>query len=434
MDKRKLEEFNEWWFTNKVPAELLQPFKRGLFKDLLNHLKRRQALAITGLRRVGKTTLMYQLIQHLLESGVEPTSILFFSFDEAAGQLGDAIETYREIYNRDLRGGRTYVFLDEVQKLGGWADQLKKYYDLYPQVKFVVSGSESLFVMKGSRERLAGRMYEFFLPTLSFGEFLKFNGVETRLPELKRRQLFRRYVEHGGFPETALETNLNEIRRYVRASVIDRLVFKDIITISGARDAALFMSMLEIFAENPGMQLEYQSLAQQLGRDRRVVRNYTEWLRDGFLVSLLANFRKGKVASVRKLKRVYLADTSIITAFHGPAEDSFFGRMVENAVINATSARFFWRNRHDVDAVANGVPIEVKYQPKILSGDLKGIREFMRKFGVSEGLVVTKDEEREMKLAEGLVRFVPADIFLASKMRSSILGPSKGSIAHAGGG
>lgn len=415
MERRKLEEFNEWWFTDRVPAELLQLFKRGLFSELLKHLDRRQALAITGLRRVGKTTLMYQLIQHLLEEGVEPTNILYFSFDEAVGELDGVLETYREVYGKDFRGTRSYVFLDEVQKLANWADQVKRYYDLYPKIKFVVSGSESLFVMKGSRERLPGRMYEFFLPTLSFREFLGLNGVDPlKLPELKRRQLFRRYVGQGGFPEVALEKNIGEIRRYVRSSVIDKLIFRDILALSGIRDVELFMSMLEIFAANPGMYLEYQSLAQQLGRDRRVVRNYITWLREGFLVNLLANFRRGRAASLRKLKRLYLTDSSIITVFHGPADEAFFGRMVENAVINATGARFFWRNRHEVDAVVDETPIEVKYQPKILPGDLKGIREFMRKFEVKKGIVVTRDEEREMKLAEGRVRFIPADVFMLS--------------------
>jgi len=422
MERRKLEEFNEWWFTNRVPAELLRPFKRGLFGELLKHLERRQALAITGLRRVGKTTLMYQLIQQLLEGDVEPTNTLYFSFDEAVGELDDVLETYREAYGKDFREARIYVFLDEVQKLANWADQVKRYYDLYPKIKFVVSGSESLFVMRGSRERLPGRMYEFFLPTLSFGEFLGLNGVEApKVPELKRRQLFRRYVEHGGFPEVALEENIGEVRRYVRSSVIDKLIFRDILTLSGIRDVELFMSMLEIFAANPGMYLEYQSLAQQLGRDRRVVRNYIAWLREGFLVNLLANFRRGRAASLRKLKRLYLADNSIITAFHGAADEAFFGRMVENAVINATGARFFWRNRHDVDAVVNETPIEVKYQLKILPGDLKGVLEFMRKFKVKEGIVVTRDEEREVKLAEGRVRFIPADVFLLSPISSGPL-------------
>lgn len=420
MERRKLEEFNEWWFSDRVPAELLQPFRRGLFSELLKHLRRRQALAITGLRRVGKTTLMYQLIQHLLEGGVEPANILYFSFDEAVGKLDDVLETYREAYGKDFREARTYVFLDEVQKLANWADQVKRYYDLYPKIKFVVSGSESLFVMRGSRERLPGRMYEFFLPPLSFGEFLGLNGLDTsKLPELKRRQFFRRYVEQGGFPEVATERNMGEIRRYVRSSVIDKLIFRDILTLSGIRDVELFMSMLEIFAASPGMYLEYQSLAQQLGRDRRVVRNYIMWLREGFLVNLLANFRRGKAASLRKLKRLYLADNSVITAFHGPADETFFGRMVENAVINAAGAGFFWRNRHDVDAVVGETPIEVKYQPKILPGDLRGVREFMKKFKVKDGVVVTKDEEREVKLAEGRIRFIPADVFLLSPISGS---------------
>jgi len=416
MERRKLEDYNEWWFTGKVPAELLQPFKRDLFSEMFRHIERRPAIAVTGLRRVGKTTLMYQLLQRLLDNGKEPTSILYFSFDEAVGELSSVMETYRELHNVDFRKTRTYVFFDEVQKLANWADQLKRYYDLYPKIKFVISGSESLFVHRDSAERLAGRVYEFFLPTLSFREFLGLNGVEvrTRLPELKLRQFFRRYIEHGGFPEMALEQDLGEVRRYVRSSVIDRLIFKDILALSGIKDVELLLSMLEVFATNPGTYLEYQSLAQQFGRDRRVVRNYVMWLKEGFLITLLANYRKGRAASLRKLKRLYLADNSIITAFHKSIDEVLFGKMVENAVINALNARSFWRNRHEVDVVMNGVPIEVKYQPKVLPGDLKGLREFMKKFGARNGVVMTKDEAKVVKLAEGEVRFIPAEKFLLS--------------------
>jgi hypothetical protein len=416
MERRKLESFNDWWFTGKVPSDLIQPLKRELFNQVFPQLERRQVLTITGLRRVGKTTLMYQLIQHLLDMGVEPMSVLYFSFDEAVGELSDVLETYRETYGVDFRKGRIYVFLDEVQKLANWADQLKKYYDLYPKLKFVVSGSESLFVRKGSAERLAGRIYEFFLPTLSFKEFLEFNSIEVkaRLSELRLKQFFRRYIEQGGFPEMALERDLGEVRRYVRSSVIDKLVFKDILVLSGIRDVELFLNMLEVFATNPGMYLEYQSLAQQFGGDRRVVKNYVMWLKEGFLITLLANYRKGRIASLRKLKRLYLADNSIITAFHGSIDDKLFGKMVENAVMNALGAKFFWRNRHEVDAVVNNTPIEVKYQPKVFSSDLKGLREFMRKFGARKGIVVTRGEAKEVKLTEGKIEFIPAERFLLS--------------------
>jgi hypothetical protein len=326
------------------------------------------------------------------------------------------METYRELHDVDFRKARTWVFFDEVQKLANWADQLKRYYDLYPKLKFVVSGSESLFVRKGSAERLAGRIYEFFLPPLSFKEFLGLNGIEvgTKLPELKLRQFFRRYIEHGGFPEIARERDLGEVRRYVRSSVIDKLVFKDILALSGIRDVELLLSMLEVFATNPGMYLEYQSLAQQFGRDRRVVRNYVMWLKEGFLISLLANYRRGRAASLRKLKRLYLADNSIITVFHSSIDETLFGKMVENAVISSLGAKFFWRNRHEVDAVVNNIPIEVKYQPKVLLGDLKGLREFMRKFGARKGIVVTRGEAREVKLTEGKIEFIPAEKFLLS--------------------
>jgi len=413
MKKERLEEFNDWWFTSRVPKDLLEKYKRDLFGEIVRRLGKRQVVAITGLRRVGKTTLMYQLIQHLLDRGVEPTNVLYFSFDERARELNDVLDTYRLTQGKDLRKNRVYVFLDEVQKLENWQNQLKKYHDLYPKVCFVISGSESLFIRKRTRETLAGRMVEFFLPTLSFKEFLGMKGIDAgRTSELKMKTVFTEYVMKGGFPEVVHEKDYREVQRYVKSSVIDKILFKDILTLSGLRDPGLLSVVLEIIAVNPGMQLEYQSLAQQLDRSRHTIKEYVTWLREGFLVNLLGNYRKGRTASLRKSKKAYMADTGVIAVFKPAIDEAFFGRMVESLVINSMNAKFFWKNRHDVDAVIDGTPVEVKYREKVLNSDLKGIKEFMRKFNVKKGLVVSKNEEKCLSVGEGEITLTPAWKFL----------------------
>lgn len=407
MRKEKLEEFNEWWFTERVPKDLLEEYKRQLFFTILENVEKRHILSIVGLRRTGKTTIMYQVIDYLLQKGVKPRDIIYFSFDEMVENLDDVIDTYRETQNRDFRKGRTYVFLDEVQKLRDWQNQIKKYYDLYPKLKFMISGSASLFVEKLSKETLAGRIHEFYLPTLSFKEFLDFKGIkpEPFAPRIKPE--FMDYINKGGFPEMVNETNMREVGRYIRSSVIDKIVYRDIPRISAIKNVDLLHRLLESIAINPGMYLNYQSLAQQFDSDRRTIKEYVMWLKESFLIRLMGNYRRGTV-TLRKDKRAYLLDTGIISAFKPVIDDAFLGRMIENAVINALEAKAFWRNRREIDAIVDGIPVEVKYQKKIIKTDLKGIKEFMGKFKANKAFVITKDREETMKVEYGSVVFIPA--------------------------
>ena len=80
MDKSKLEEFNHWWIKGNVDPELALPFKRDNYLEIKNHLNKRFITALVGLRRVGKTTTIYQLIQKLIKEKTNITNILFFSY------------------------------------------------------------------------------------------------------------------------------------------------------------------------------------------------------------------------------------------------------------------------------------------------------------------------------------------------------------------
>lgn len=402
-----LEEFNEWWFTGDVPTDLLEEYEREMLTKVLGELRRRQIVSIVGLRRVGKTVMMYQIINHLLDGGVEPTNIVYFSFDERVDELADVLDTYRDVQAVDFRDGRTYILLDEIQKLENWQNQIKKYYDLYPRIKFIISGSESLFIRQRTKETLAGRIREYFLSTLSFEEFLEMKGVEPKPYGPKIKPRFVEYVNKGGFPETVQES-LKEARRYIRSSVVDKILFKDIVQMSSIRDPDLLRKIVEVLAVNPGMYVNYKSLAQQLGRDRRTISHYILWLKESFLIRLLRNYRKGRVAMLRKNRRAYLVDTGIVTAYKPVIDDTFFGRLVETLVVNSLNAETFWRNRHEVDCVVQGVPIEVKYRERITGADLRGVRAFMKRFKSKRGVVVTKDEEKTEKVNEGVIKLIPA--------------------------
>lgn len=409
MERSKLEEFNHWWTSGKVDEELALPFKRDLYIEIEKHLDKRFILALVGLRRVGKTTIMYQLIQELIKAGTNKANILFFSFDEVLAKLNEVLEKYKEIHNKDLREEKIYIFLDEIQKCSGWENELKKYYDLYPKLKFIISGSESLFIRKKTKETLAGRIFEFMLTPFNFREYLRFNKIEENefKYEVKIRPFFNKFTKKGGFPETfSFETD-RDFKEYISALVVDKIVYKDIPRMFKLEDPEFLRVLLELISTNPGMYIDYQSLSKQFGKDRRVIKDYIYYLKESFLITLLGNYRKGSMTTLRKKKRAYPTDNALTYLYKPKIEEDFFGRIIETLAVNKLKASSFWKNGGEIDIIYKDMPIEVKYQEKINSEDFKTIKEFMKKFKEKEGLILTKNEEKEIKFEEGTIKLIP---------------------------
>ncbi|MEM5812060.1 MAG: AAA family ATPase, partial [Candidatus Aenigmatarchaeota archaeon] len=135
---------------------------------------------------------------------------------------------------KDLKDvDKVYVFFDEVHKCKDWENKIKVYYDLNPNIKFFLSGSASLIVSKKAKESLAGRIYEFILKPLTFKEFLEMKNVKVSFEEAKLFNekillYFVDFVRKAGFPEIINEDNDEKIKTYIKQSVIERIIYKDI--------------------------------------------------------------------------------------------------------------------------------------------------------------------------------------------------------------
>jgi predicted AAA+ superfamily ATPase len=122
---------------------------------------------------------------------------------------------------------------------------------------------------------------------------------------------------------------------------------------------------------------------------------------------MLSNNPKGSTA-LRKIKRAYPTDPSFITLYKSSsADESLIGKVVETVVINNNKAEFFWKNSHEIDMVLDDVPVEVKYKEKILDADLKGVIAFMRKFKKKEAILLTKNDDKKIKVSEGEIMLIP---------------------------
>jgi predicted AAA+ superfamily ATPase len=417
MDPGTMEQFNDWWTTGRV--KLLKQYKRPLFHKMLEYLDDKQILLIYGLRRVGKTTLFYQLIQHLIDAGVNPGNILYFSFDVAKAEMGDLLRTYEQEKLRRTfdTGEQIYIFLDEIQKSKNWQNELKIFYDLYPNIKFFICGSASISMQKMTKESLAGRTYDFLLKPLSFKEFLEMNGVEVRFEEWKIHErrilpLFHDHLLKGGFPEILEEKSEEKIRHYLRNNVIERILFVDLPSEFGIGDIELLETLVELVARNPGMIINYSALSRDLSRSTTTITNYISHLEYALLLKRVRKLRPGFMATSRKMSRAYLASAALPYIFAAPEG---IGRVIENLVQQELDAEYYFRDSNTkIDFILKDgkiVPIEVKYGKT----DPKQFLHALDKNKLDYGFVVTKDIYKEEEMYGKRIFMIPAWAFVLFK-------------------
>ncbi|MEK6951597.1 MAG: ATP-binding protein [Nanoarchaeota archaeon] len=410
----KLSEMNHWWKLGGIKKELSPDYKRKLFFEIKKYLKLRQIIAIVGLRRVGKTTLLYQLIDQFIKENISPKNILYFSFDESIEEIREVMDIYQEeILKKDLSGEKIYIFLDEIQKLKNWQDKIKIYYDLYPNIKFFISGSASLNILLDAKESLAGRIFHFNLNILSFEEFLELK--DKNIKKIKENiSLWKREIKIElkeylikPFPEI-INVNDEIGKKYIKESVIEKAIFRDLSALFDVKDIELIEKLINVIASNPGIIINLDDLSKDFGRSRQVISNYLYYLECCFILKSLKNFRGSFRVSSRKLKRYYLIHPCLALSLSNAEE----GKIIENLVQFITNAPYFWRERNkEVDFVIikenQIIPIEVKYVLKVKLKDIKGMIKFLEVFKIKEGFIITGDYEAEDKIKDKKIKFIP---------------------------
>ncbi|MCU0799307.1 MAG: ATP-binding protein [Candidatus Thermoplasmatota archaeon] len=427
--RRLLVKQNPQWSGGEIRT---YEFKRAPFDILQKDLDHPQIIAIVGLRRTGKTVLLKQIMQGL-QGNVPDNNIGYISFDdrdfqryETASELIDYFLTFSK---KDVR---RYLFLDEIQKVPNWPDLLKTVYDNEEGLKVVVSGSSSL-ELKDSRETLAGRILTHIIPVLSFKEFVGYFGHENSIAvgSLSREydlkflgkkeiylSLLEDYIRKGAFPELLDQTDQSFITRYIKESVIDKVISDISKKVKPGRED-IVNDLLVVFSGNTARLFEIINIANALGIDRNTTSEYINTLEKTFLIKVDHNFTKSALKRARTSKKAYIAHSCIPIAMleqqMGSIDGTDMGHLIETIVANSLTETGFWRSprKDEVDIVLPGpIPIEVKYRDHIGKKDLEGLQRFMDRFDVSTGIVVTRDElELNGSIPRRILR-IPVWLFL----------------------
>jgi predicted AAA+ superfamily ATPase len=314
-----LEDQNPWWRESAYRSARRHPVRRDLQRLVLTQLLRledRRALVLLGPRQVGKTVLLKQVVDDLLDADLAPANLTYFDFSD------DRLT--EEISPRDIAGAPPVgyasdqpriLLLDEVRLAGDWARWLKQAVDA-GGMRIVVTDSAASLLREGSRESGQGRWDEHRLEGLSFREFLRLQaGPEETAEAILRRapNLLERYLALGGFPEHARSDEFPEVRRRLRGDIADRAILRDLAT--AGVDIGRVKDLFVYLVQDSGAELNAESRGNDLKADPRSIREWVRLLSETLLVAPLERRTRQAAASLRSRSRLFAADHGLVAAF-----------------------------------------------------------------------------------------------------------------------
>lgn len=435
---------NLHWDENNYNFQESNRYKRYLFNEIIAFLRYRQIISIIGLRRTGKTVLLSQVIDYLIKSEkIGRKNILFLSFDEALLSKAIRLENYLDIYFENFlenKKERIYIFLDEIQYARDWQHVLKRYYDTNKNLKFIISGSSSLFLRKKSTESLAGRIYEFKLNTLSFAEFLDLISANENLVkeykdiviDMKKfdleniyekkikienyiaqfgdetTALFDKYLSVGHFPEIVSEQNEEVVRKYIKESVYKKTIEFDIPKIFGIEKVDELKFLFEMFIQETGNVLELQNIASEAEIDKKTLNKYLEYFQSSLLLNIAYNYTRSFRKSHRQLKKIYVASTNFYFLeknMDAMIRSQIIGHLAETHAYNLLHGNFEYlsflnRRGKEIDFVVasslidqkNLKLIEVKYKEDISREKFDFIELVAKKKKIKKYIIFSKKQ------------------------------------------
>lgn len=362
--------FNPWWQDEYKVEGIIREHYINL---LLTETKEKNITFVTGLRRVGKTTLLKQLIHQLIKQKIDAKHILFISLDHSAlanVSILDLVEKYRQFIGLSFKE-KIYLFFDEIQYHDNFERDIKVLHD-NENVKIFASGSNSL-ILKDKNAFLTGRNKNIIINPLSFEEYLLFKGLSIVSSEKQLiKKYFEDYLELGGMPEYVLTNDPEKI-----TSLVSNIIYKDIVGKHNIKNAKKIEELFLLLCERIGKRLTYNKLANILSIDAETVSSYISYFEEAFLVYSINRYAASLNEVVHSPKKIYLADNGIRSVFVGFKDK---GALWENLVfskIRGKKVSYYYENEHEIDFIVEiqqkreCIAIEAKYKENLEKEELE---------------------------------------------------------------
>lgn len=349
-------EMNPWWEGSLKFEGIFRERYLEIFEKALNN---KDIVFVTGLRRVGKSTLLKQFILRLIErKGINPRRIMYLSLDAYLfndNSIHELVREFRKIHNIKIEE-KIYLFFDEVVYKKDFNQELKNLYDVGNVKIFASSSSASL--LKDKQAFLTGRTRTIEINPLDFQEFLLFRNYSIKKSEgYILEKYFEEYMEYGGMPEYVLTKDPNYI-----TNLVDSIIYKDIIALHNLKNSSIIKDLFKLLCERVGKQVSYNKIANVLGIHKDSVKDYISYFVDSYLFYLIEKDAKSLNERIKDNKKIYCSDVGIKNVTAGFRD---LGAIYENLVflkIKKEQPRYLKKDGIEIDFKMKNTIIEAKYK------------------------------------------------------------------------
>lgn len=346
---------NPWWEEKYIFSGV----SRGKYLDKLEeYLNNKDIVFLTGLRRVGKTSILKNFISMLInEKDIEPKHIFYITLDLIALSdmtISEIIKEYKKIH-KIPSSQKLYIFLDEVTSKENYQQELKNIYDL-ENIKIYASSS-SASLLKDRNAYLTGRQRVIEVMPLDFEEYLSFFNITIKKSDAYLKEsYFEEYMSDGGMPEYVLTGDISYIQ-----NLIDNIIYKDIIAYHNIKNESIIRDFYKLLMERSGKQLSLNKMANILSIGVDTAKRYLSYFEETYLIYTIEKY--GKLNErIKNPKKIYAGDIglkNVVTGFRDK------GAIFENLVflkIKHLHPSYLYIDGIELDFMTeNKILIEVKY-------------------------------------------------------------------------
>lgn len=380
--------------------------------SLLNQQKD-LCLALTGVRRSGKSSLTVQLAQGRLGE------TFFFNFEDPIffpGASVEVIDQLLSLYEEETGKAPKLVILDEIQNVQGWERWVRKAIDL-GNYQIVVTGSSSQLLSSEIATAISGRVIEQTIWPLSFSEYLIFLD---KTPSTKGTWLrtLENYLRWGGFPKVILTPDEND-RIILLKQYLSDIVLRDVVARHSIKSQRALHQVVSFYLTGLSCLHSYNSLRKAFEISIELASTLTGYLTQAFLVFEVSRYHPNLKVQVRDPKKIYVIDTGLRTvSLQSDRED--WGRLAENAVYLELRRRneqvFYFKQNQEVDFVITelGKPvdaIQVCYcdleDQETREREINALLECLQALELSSGKILTLSLEDEFLKNGKRIQLIP---------------------------
>ena len=420
MLEQTIRQWNPWWAEKKVPQGLTG-IRRGVTDSIIKTLGTTHIKDVIGVRRSGKTTILYQVADHLINSGISPNNIMFLNFDDPTINATSLDTILTDIYK--INPEISHLFLDEIQQKDGWEQWVRVLYDTKRFTQIFLSGSSASLLSYDIGRVLSGRHITFEVMPLSFTEYLQLRGWDNLEPDnliYNRDKLLHyhnAYLEEGGFPESVGIDKFNH--KKILTMLYNDIIARDITSRFGA-SYDVTGRICQLMLTNTTGEYSFNSIAKASHVAVETAEKYIGYLKESLLIMDLPLFSYKLKSQFKQNKKTYAIDTGLRNevSFRFASD---IGKLAENAVFLELKRRFdeifYWKSKDGLEVdfvVKNGQDVQTLIQvswdvknKKTRNREERSLCHACKEFGLADGMILTEDVEEIIETDGLTIKYYP---------------------------